>query len=89
MPTYRIPACTPLTAACSDERQRLDQLRSDITRLAMANKRVQIDSAGQVVVKLKTFWRDDITHIATSPLEFLQRPAALAHGPRLHLRGRR
>jgi len=46
---------------------------------------VQINSAGQVVLKLKTAWRDGTTHIVMRPLEFMQRLAALVPRPRLHL----
>ena len=67
------------------ERQRLEQLCRTITRPALANERVQINSAGQVVLKLKTAWRDGTTHIVMSPLEFMQRLAALVPRPRLHL----
>ena len=66
----------------ADERQRLEQLCRYITR---ANERVQINAAGQVVLKLKTAWRDGTTHIVMSPLEFMQRLAALVPRPRLHL----
>jgi len=69
----------------ADERQRLEQLCRYITRPALANERVQINSAGQVVLKLKTAWCDDTTHIVMSPLEFMQRLAALVPRPRLHL----
>ena len=69
----------------ADERQRLEQLCRTITRPALANERVQINSAGQVVLKLKTAWRDGTTHIAMSPLEFMQRLAALVPRPRLYL----
>ena len=48
-------------------------------------ERLQINSAGQVVLRLKTPWRDGITHIVMSPLEFMQRLAALVPRPRLHL----
>ena len=44
---------------------------------------MQINSAGQVVLKLKTAWRDGITHIVMSPLEFMQRLAARANEGRL------
>lgn len=40
------------------ERQRLEQLCRYIARPALANERVQINSAGQVVLRLKTAWRD-------------------------------
>ena len=36
-------------------------------------------------VKLKTRWRDGTTHVVMSPLEFMQRLAALVPRPRLHL----
>ena len=51
----------------------------------LANERVQTNAAGQVVLKLKTPWRDGTTHLVMSPLEFMQRLAALVPRPRLHL----
>jgi Putative transposase len=41
--------------------------------------------AGQVVLQLKSAYRDGTTHIVMSPLEFMQRLAALVPRPRLHL----
>jgi hypothetical protein len=38
-----------------------------------------------LVLELKTPWRDGTTHLVMSPLEFMQRMAALVHRPRLHL----
>ncbi len=46
---------------------------------------MQVDAAGQVQLKLKTPWRDGTTHLVMSPLEFMQRLAALVPLPRLHL----
>ena len=69
----------------ADDRQALEQLCRYITRPALANERVQCNAAGQVVLKLKTAWRDGTTHIVMSPLEFMQRLAALVPRPRLHL----
>ena len=69
----------------ADDRQALEQLCRYITRPALANERVQINSAGQVVLRLKTPWRDGTTHIVMAPLEFMQRLAALVPRPRLHL----
>jgi hypothetical protein len=40
---------------------------------------------GQVELKLKNPWRDGTTHHVMSPLEFMQRLAALVPRPRLHL----
>ena len=44
-----------------------------------------MNSSGQVELKLKTPWRDGTTHQVMSPLEFMQRLAALVPRPRLHL----
>ena len=67
------------------ESKRLEQLCRYITRPALADERVQLNAAGQVELKLKTPWRDGTTHLVMSPLEFLQRLAALVPWPRLHL----
>ena len=69
----------------ADDRQALEQLCRYITRPALANERVQTNAAGQVVLKLKTAWRDGTTHLVMSPLAFMQRLAALMPRPRLHL----
>jgi hypothetical protein len=39
--------------------------------------RAQTNAAGQVVLKLKTTWRDGTTHLDMSRLEFMQRLVAL------------
>jgi hypothetical protein len=52
---------------------------------ALANERVQTNAAGQVVLKLKTAWRDGTMHGVMSPLGFMQRLAAPVPRPRLHL----
>jgi hypothetical protein len=67
------------------QRKTLERLCRYITRPALANDRVQINAAGQVELKLKTPWRDGTTHQVMSPLEFMQRLAALVPRPRLHL----
>jgi hypothetical protein len=56
-----------------------------ITRPAIANERLTLNRAGQVVLTLKTPYRDGTTHIVMAPLEFMQRLAALIPRPRLHL----
>ncbi|MBC7707054.1 MAG: transposase [Rhodoferax sp.] len=67
------------------DRQALEQLCRYITRPAVPNERVQTNAAGQVVLRLKTPWRDGTTHLVMSPLEFMQRLAAPVPRPRLHL----
>ena len=64
--------------------KRLEQLCRYITRPALSDERVQLNAAGQVELKLKTPWRDGTKHLVMSPLEFMQRLAALVPRPRLH-----
>lgn len=45
----------------------------------------QPNDAGQVELELKTPWRDGMTHLIMSPLDFMQRLAALVPRPKLHL----
>jgi hypothetical protein len=58
------------------ERKKLERLCRYITRPAIANERLVINRAGQVVLTLKTPYRDGTTHILMSPLEFRQPPLA-------------
>ena len=68
-----------------NQRHKLEHLCRYITRPALANERLALNRAGQVVLTLKTPYRDGTTHIVMEPLEFLQRLAALVSRPRLHL----
>jgi len=67
------------------QRKDLERLCRYITRPAIANERLKRDGAGDVVLQLKSAWRDGTTHIRMSPLEFMQRLAGLVPRPRLHL----
>ncbi len=72
-------------ALAADDRQGLEQLARYITRPALSNARITLNGKGQVILKLKTPWKDGATHIVLEPLEFMQRLAALVPRPRLHL----
>ena len=69
----------------ADQRLELEQLCRYITRPAIANERLKLNRAGQVVLQLKSPYKDGTTHIVMSPLEFMERLAALVPRPRLHL----
>jgi hypothetical protein len=56
-----------------------------ITRPAIANDRLKRNRAGQVVLQLKSPYRDGATHILMWALQFMQRLAALVPRPHLHL----
>ncbi|MFZ2989202.1 transposase [Ideonella sp.] len=66
------------------DRKRMEQLCRYITRPARSDERVPLNAAGQVELKLKKPWRDGTTHLVMSPLEFMQRLAALVPRPSLH-----
>jgi len=51
----------------------------------VAHERLTHTGAGDVVLQLKSVWRDGTTHIKMLPLKFMQRLAALVPRPRLHL----
>ena len=69
----------------ADQRKELEHLCRYITRPAIANERLKRNRAGDVVLQLKSAFKDGTTHIVMSPLEFMQRLAALVPRPRLHL----
>ena len=56
------------------QRKELERLCRYITRPAIADERLK---RGDVVLQLKSAWRDGTTHIRMSPLEFMRRRAAL------------
>ena len=54
------------------QRKELERLCRYITRPAIAFERLKRDGAGNVVLQLKSAWRDGTTHIRISPLEFMR-----------------
>src|SRR5215469_11152783 len=58
----------------ADQRQELEQLCRYITRPAIANERLKRNRAGQVVLQLKSPYKDG-TPIVMEPLEFMERLA--------------
>jgi len=82
VPTIRATAQHAGVRCKAHARQRLEQLCRYITRPALANERVQINAAGQVVLTLQKPCRGGTTHIVMSPLELMQRLAALVPRPR-------
>jgi hypothetical protein len=94
-----IPTAPPTPGGCASEqgfslhaevccaahqRKKLDHL-CPTSRAPPSPMNGSLNRAGQVALNLKTPYRDGTTHIVMSPLEFLQRLAALVPRPRLHL----
>jgi Putative transposase len=69
----------------ADQRKELEHLCRYITRPAIANERLKRNRAGDVVLQLKSAYKDGTTQLVMAPLEFMQRLAALVPRPRLHL----
>ena len=69
----------------AEDRRGIEQLCRYITRPAISNERLSINREGNVILKLKTPWRNGATHILLTPMEFMQKLAALIPRPRLHL----
>jgi len=59
----------------ADQRKELEHLCRYITRPAIANERFKRNRAGQVVLQLKSPYKDGTTHIVMEPLEFMERLA--------------
>ena len=78
-------ACTPGVRCATEDRNGIEQPCRYITRPAISNERLAINREGNVVLKLKTPWRNGTTHLVLTPMEFMQRLAALVPRLRLHL----
>ena len=59
-----------------EDRRGLEQLCRYIIRPAISNERLSVSRSGQVVLKLKTVWRDGTSHHVMAPMVFMQRLAA-------------
>ena len=56
----------------ADQRNELEQLCRYITRPAIANGRLSRNRTGDVVLRLKSSYKDGTTHVVMSPLEFMR-----------------
>ena len=61
----------------ADERKKLERVCRYVARPAIANERLKLADCGQEVLTLKTPFRDGTTHLVMSPVELLQKLAAL------------
>jgi len=67
------------------ERDKIEKLCRYIARPPVAIERLTINPNGQVVYKLKRPYNDGTTHIVMTPLQLLERLAAIVPRPRVHL----
>jgi hypothetical protein len=68
------------------ERQKLEHLCRYVARPAIAEDRLWVDDRnGEIIYKLKRDYTDGTSHLVFSPLEFMEKLAALVPKPRVHL----
>jgi hypothetical protein len=69
----------------ANEGYKLQRLIEYVARPPFANERLSLKPSGDVMLKLKRAFSDGTTHIVFSPLEFIEKLAALVPKPRVHL----
>src|SRR5690606_7866268 len=67
------------------ERAKLEKLVRYVAHPAVAEKRLTLQSNGDVIYKLKTKYSDGTSHLKFSGVEFIEKLAALVPPPRIHL----
>jgi len=67
------------------ERDKLEKICRYIARPAVAEERLSANAAGDVIYKFKKPWDDGTTAIKLTPMELMERLAALVPRPRVHL----
>lgn len=72
-------------AMAGNEREKIEKLCRYIARPAVALDRLTLNSKGQVIYTLKKPYSDGTTHIVMTPMELLERLAAIVPRPRVHL----
>lgn len=68
-----------------EQRDKLEKLCRYVARPAVAEERLKLKSNGDVLLRLKKPYSDGKSHLVFSPLEFLEKLAALVPPPRAHL----
>ena len=68
----------------AEDRAGLERLCCYVTRPPLAAGRLQCIDADHLTFRLKTPWSDGTTHLLLSPLELIEKLAALIPPPRLN-----
>jgi hypothetical protein len=72
-------------ATKAHERDRLEKICRYIARPAVAEERLSTNSRGEIIYKLKKPWDDGTTAVKFTPMELMEKLAALVPRPRVHL----
>ena len=68
-----------------EQRDKLEKLCRYVARPAVAEERLKLKGNGDVLLRLKKPYSDGTSHLVFSPMEFLEKLAALVPPPRAHL----
>jgi hypothetical protein len=82
---FDLHAARAVSAQHSEDRQRLEALLRYCARPPISDERLRFDVDGNVVLRLKTPWRDGSTHVVYDPLDFVAKLAALVPRPHKNL----
>lgn len=72
-------------ATKAHERDRLERVCRYIARAAVSEERLSTNDQGDVIYKFKKPWDDGTTALKLTPIELMERLAALVPRPRVHL----
>jgi len=72
-------------AVPSHDRKGLEQLCRYLLRPPICEDRLELLPDGRVLLKLKTEWSDGTSHLLFTPLEFIEKLAAILPRPRINL----
>ena len=72
-------------AAKATERDKLEKIARYIARPAVSEERLSTSASGDVIYRFKKPWDDGTAALKMTPLEFMERLAALVPRPRVHL----
>jgi RNase P protein component len=72
-------------ATKAHERDRLERLCRYIARPALSEERLSTNVRGEIIYKLKKPWDDGTTAVKFTPMELMEKLAALVPRPRVHL----
>jgi hypothetical protein len=82
---FDLHAARAVSAQHSEDRQRLEALLRYCARPPISDERLRFDVNGNVILRLKTPWRDGSTHVVYDPLDFVAKLAALVPRPHKNL----
>ena len=69
----------------ANDRRRLERLCRYVARPPIATERLEQLSDGRLLYRLKHRWRDGTTHMVFTPMELMEKLAALVPAPRVNL----